>query len=635
MKQKLFISYSRRQTPFVDRLAEELENNDYSLWLDYKSLVLAQPWAQQIGEAVAGMDVFLLVISKDSMASKHVRSEWEKALELNKRIVLLIFEAVSVPEELQRREWVDLRVQYKQNFLHLIHVLENPGTMTTPVPQSGQKYPVLFWISIALSVVLAILCIPLWFTIIIPYLIFSLPWKIYKHNYVLSLLQPLLLVLPLINTFPSQWATPSQVSSFVNFLTDFSESVHIPLWIISWLLLIILHLPVMQRLGHPAAALVRFSKVLNIKRPEETPRTVLFAIDSAPEDKPYADLIRKRLEKLGHRLVAADEEPGAVFVLLSIYKDSTSYDPERQVVYPILLQDQSRVEESLSRIQWIDFRRGTRNVDTLGRLLSQPERLLKALGIAPMGNQRVYPFVINFLQYFYILVGVLSWGGILNTTIFLSGEILKTIDRPSINVIAGLLLSILSGIIQLGIVYLAVRGLRTRKGAGASLLSLLLLTIWQVVLLLGAFLALFDPTYTPDDRYLLAAGIVSFVLVQYYPYAFLLLIVVVVLQIRQLVVYLPRHQYKSFDRVERWFLLYTPPGLFAWVMQFMFHLILIFVFIILYLAPPFLTTNNATPSGILRCLWILLLLALFLVGLVNYLTKRSTRPRVQKDKATF
>jgi hypothetical protein len=266
--------------------------------------------------------------------------------------------------------------------------------------------------------------------------------------------------------------------------------------------------------------------------------------------------------------------------------------------------------------------------------LPQPERLLKALGIAPMGNQQVYPFVINFLQYFYILVGVLSWGGIINTTIFLSGEILKTIDRPSINVIAGLFLSILTGIIQLGIVYLAVRGLRTRKGAGASLLSLLLLTIWQVVLLLGTFLALIDPNFTNEDRYLVAASMISLTLLQYYPYAFLLMIVVVLLQVRQLVVYFPRHQYKTFDLVERWFLLYTPPGLFARVMQFMFHLILILIFLILYLTPPFLTSNNATPSGILRCLWILLLLALFLVGLVNYLTKRYPRRRAQMDKAT-
>jgi hypothetical protein len=32
----------------------------------------------------------------------------KKAVELNKRIILLVFEAVSLPEELQSREW-DMR----------------------------------------------------------------------------------------------------------------------------------------------------------------------------------------------------------------------------------------------------------------------------------------------------------------------------------------------------------------------------------------------------------------------------------------------------------------------------------------------------------------------------------------------
>ena len=48
MKPKVFISYSRRQTPFVDAFVDQLEDGGYSVWLDYQSLVLAQPWFEQI-----------------------------------------------------------------------------------------------------------------------------------------------------------------------------------------------------------------------------------------------------------------------------------------------------------------------------------------------------------------------------------------------------------------------------------------------------------------------------------------------------------------------------------------------------------------------------------------------------------
>jgi hypothetical protein len=98
---KLFISYSRAQTPFVDRLADQLEDNAYSLWLDYQSLVPARPWFQQIESWIDAADVVLLVVSKESLTSKNVEPEWKRAVGRNKRILLMIFEAVPLPPELQ------------------------------------------------------------------------------------------------------------------------------------------------------------------------------------------------------------------------------------------------------------------------------------------------------------------------------------------------------------------------------------------------------------------------------------------------------------------------------------------------------------------------------------------------------
>ncbi len=57
----LFISYSRREAPFVDHLLDHLEDLGFPAWLDYHSLVLARPWQEQIFAGIDGAGIMLLV----------------------------------------------------------------------------------------------------------------------------------------------------------------------------------------------------------------------------------------------------------------------------------------------------------------------------------------------------------------------------------------------------------------------------------------------------------------------------------------------------------------------------------------------------------------------------------------------
>jgi hypothetical protein len=92
----------------------------------------------------------------------------------------------------------------------------------------------------------------------------------------------------------------------------------------------------MQRRGFPEAAGTRFANPHVID--SRQPRSVVFAIDHAKEDDRYAEDLRSGLERYGHRLAGVDETPEAIFVLISAYKTNTIYDPETQVVYPVILQ---------------------------------------------------------------------------------------------------------------------------------------------------------------------------------------------------------------------------------------------------------------------------------------------------------
>jgi hypothetical protein len=172
---KLFISYSRAQTPFVDRLADQLQDNGYPLWLDYQSLVPARPWFQQIESWIDRADVVLLIVSKESITSRNVEPEWKRALERGKRIILLIFDAVHLPLGLQTCEWVDFRVNYKNALLQLMTLIERPGSIGAPPPQAGFKASPTFWICLFLSVIVLIGSIPAWWTLVLPIVLVPLP----------------------------------------------------------------------------------------------------------------------------------------------------------------------------------------------------------------------------------------------------------------------------------------------------------------------------------------------------------------------------------------------------------------------------------------------------------------------------
>ena len=88
MKSNIFISYSRREVGFIDALTSELEHHDFDIWLDYRDLIPGTPWKEQINKGVDESDVILVVVSKESMASKYVELEWRRVIREKKRIIV-------------------------------------------------------------------------------------------------------------------------------------------------------------------------------------------------------------------------------------------------------------------------------------------------------------------------------------------------------------------------------------------------------------------------------------------------------------------------------------------------------------------------------------------------------------------
>ena len=105
----VFISYSRRDTLFVQRLASSLEERGKTSWIDTEGIADAEVFPQAIRRAVESSDAFLFVITPASLASGYCDQEVSYARALEKRIVPVMRTTVpdeDLHDEIRQRNWI-------------------------------------------------------------------------------------------------------------------------------------------------------------------------------------------------------------------------------------------------------------------------------------------------------------------------------------------------------------------------------------------------------------------------------------------------------------------------------------------------------------------------------------------------
>ncbi len=455
MPHSVFISYSRHESPFVDALLDTLEDEGIKVWVDYQNLVPGRPWLDQILEGIREADVFLLVVSKGSMVSPNVELEYKQALEQNKRIILILFELTNLPVSVQACEWIDFRGSFRKRKNDLLARLDQ-AIQGTPPPEKGFKTSFTVWLTAFASLLILVVSIPGWWTFFLPGLLIPLPLRILRRDLNFYRVRFAVLALPLI-LFLS-WMF---FQTYPTLETLFPVAFLISMFL-SPIFLFLLSSNGMRIWGKPSASAPRFA---NQYVPDGTrPTPVPFYIEHAPADRKYAEAIAQGLTKYGHPHVADPAEAKASFVLLSRYKNSTALDLEQNVVYPILIQDTQIEDQKIQKIQWIDFRRGIRNLDRMAELLDEPQKLLKALGVAPISGQIVYPRIIQMLDYFLVLLAFFTVSAWIPFMLELGRPLLRLENRFSF-IVANLIFSVLT----LGIIFLIRRALVQREGWLASL----------------------------------------------------------------------------------------------------------------------------------------------------------------------
>lgn len=108
----IFISYSRKDTVVAHKLMAAFQANDLDVWVDWEDIPPAVGWLDQIFQGIEQADVFVFLLSPDSIASEVCKVELEHAHKNAKRIIPIVVRDVvtkDVISILRELNWIFAR----------------------------------------------------------------------------------------------------------------------------------------------------------------------------------------------------------------------------------------------------------------------------------------------------------------------------------------------------------------------------------------------------------------------------------------------------------------------------------------------------------------------------------------------
>ena len=139
----VFISYSRQDKAFVDRLVNDLRDNGIDVWRDVDSILPGSDWAAAIIGGIEQASSALMVFSQASRSSDWVNHETRYILgsRAQLRIIPIVLDdegEKALPPDLRRLEWVDFRQDYDHQLARLVAALPaDSRTETAEEPKTN------------------------------------------------------------------------------------------------------------------------------------------------------------------------------------------------------------------------------------------------------------------------------------------------------------------------------------------------------------------------------------------------------------------------------------------------------------------------------------------------------------------
>jgi len=116
----VFISYSTVDKTFAQSLASDLKSVGTAVWIDFLEIKDRDSIFQRINEALELNDLFVFIMSPESISSYWVQKELDAAFAKKAQIIPILIKSCSIPPLLSGIKTVDFREDYYRALFELL-----------------------------------------------------------------------------------------------------------------------------------------------------------------------------------------------------------------------------------------------------------------------------------------------------------------------------------------------------------------------------------------------------------------------------------------------------------------------------------------------------------------------------------
>jgi len=126
----IFISYSRRDKEFAEKLVKSLEANGRDVWIDFEDIPFAAEWWEEICSGIDASEATVFIISADALESKVCGLEVNYAIKNNKRLIPILYREAkdrsTIPTEISHLNWIYFNTPeiFDQSFRKLLETVD-------------------------------------------------------------------------------------------------------------------------------------------------------------------------------------------------------------------------------------------------------------------------------------------------------------------------------------------------------------------------------------------------------------------------------------------------------------------------------------------------------------------------------
>lgn len=139
---RVFLSHSHLDNDWCNRFYEELAQDDFDIWYDREGLYAGDEWVKTLERELQDRDIYLIILSPDSWASRWVQNELSLALSQHKQIVGVLYKPTEVSGFITNYQLLDVTYREPEEAAQTVAAtLKRTGASAAPQAPSRQSFP--------------------------------------------------------------------------------------------------------------------------------------------------------------------------------------------------------------------------------------------------------------------------------------------------------------------------------------------------------------------------------------------------------------------------------------------------------------------------------------------------------------